>query len=239
MASQELIWEKILKNTTVANVVEQFRFPAIFQQELVTLLQDISNGTKCKIIEAGCEAGVTSMLLPDYFDSTLLDLNSLAINLAKEAHLAISKNAQFIQADMFEMPIDDSTFDIVFNAGVVEHFSKEERAKALKEYSRILKDSGTMIIAYPNHYSPPYRLAYLIRRVLRKWPYPSEYKIFDMIDEINSASLILDKRLTISKGSVLKWLNFAPPLKFLFTILDKLFNYEGYLTVLIIRKNDT
>jgi hypothetical protein len=124
----------------------------------------------------------------------------------------------------------------VFNAGVIEHFTTHERTKALIEYARILKDDGYMAIAFPNHYSRPYRLAYIIRRFIKKWPYPSEFKIYDMNEEIELAGLSLESRQTLSKGSLFRWLNFIPPLKWLFQIIDKVSPYEGYLTLLIIRK---
>jgi len=97
---------------------------------------------------------------------------------------------------------------------------------------------GVMFIAFPNHYSLPYRLAYKIRKLLKKWPYPDEYKIYDLKEEIKNANLILEERIVLSKGSLMRWLNFAPPLKWIFQIIDKFYDFEGYLTVLKIRKKN-
>jgi 2-polyprenyl-3-methyl-5-hydroxy-6-metoxy-1,4-benzoquinol methylase len=134
------------------------------------------------------------------------------------------------------MPIRDNQFDIVFNADVIEHFNKEDRTKALKEYSRILKDNGVMFIAFPNHYSVPYRIAYIIRKILKRWIYPDEYKMYDLIDKIKSANLILKCRVILSKKSVMTWLDFMPPLKWFFQFIDIFYKFEGYLTVLEIKK---
>jgi len=233
--TQEEIWIEHIKNTNVDDVIAEYTNPAIFQKELVELINRESQ-YKSTIIELGCELGVTSMLLSDTYAKTLLDLNPLAIDLTKKTHSILNKKANFIVGDMFEIPIKDKLFDIVFNAGVIEHFNKEERIKAFVEYSRILKDDGTMYIAFPNHYSIPYRLAYLIRKILKKWPYPDEFKMYDLQDEITSANLILDERIVISKGSVMRWLDFFPPLKWFFQTLDIFYKFEGYLTVLKIRK---
>ncbi|NOR55566.1 MAG: methyltransferase domain-containing protein [Sulfurovum sp.] len=233
--TQEEIWINHIKNSTVDSVINYYNKPAIFQNELVELInQELGNNTK--IIEVGCELGVTSLLLSDYFEKTLLDLNPLAIELTEQAHVKLNKKADFIVADMFDMPIENKQFDIVFNAGVIEHFNETERTKAFREYARILKDGGVMFIAFPNHYSLPYRLAYKIRKLLKKWPYPDEYKIYELKNEINNSNLILEKRLILSKKSLMRWLNFLPPLKWFFQFLDIFYKYEGYLTVLKIRK---
>lgn len=235
MPTQEEIWEKHLKNKTFQDVILQYREPAIFQKELVQFICSFSMNCP-KVIEVGCETGVTSMLLPKSYSSTLLDLNPKAIELCKAAHSKINKTAEFIVADMFDMPLADDSYDIVFNAGVIEHFNKVERVDALKEYSRILKNDGKLIIAFPNHYSLPYRLAYFIRRFIKKWPYPSEFKLFDLKEEIFKANLKLENRVVLSKGSLFRWLNFIPPLKWFFQLIDKHSPFEGYLTVLVITK---
>jgi len=234
--TQEEIWEEHIKNTTVDNVLNEYNNPAIFQKELVEIIDAESNKGN-SIIEVGCELGVTSMLLRDDLNKTLLDLNPLAIDLTKKAHELLHKKAQFVVANMFEMPFKDKSFDIVFNAGVIEHFNKDNRTKALKEYARVLKDEGIMYIAYPNHYSLAYRLAYIIRNIFHKWSYPSEHKIYDLNMEIKSCeNLYLVDRVILSRQTIFNWLQFIPPLKAILQIIDKLYKFEGYLTVIKIRK---
>ena len=234
--TQEEIWENHIKNTKVEDVINEYNNPAIFQKELVCLINENHSEPNLKIIEVGCELGVTSMLLSNSYNKTLLDLNPLAIELTQQAHNLLNKEANFIVGDMFNMPIEDKSYDILFNAGVIEHFNQEERLRAFKEYSRILKDNGTMYIAFPNHYSRPYRLAYIILKLLNKWSFPDEYKIYDLNYEIDNADLILEERIILSKKSIMIWLNFFPPLKWVFQVIDKFYKFEGYLTVLKIRK---
>jgi len=145
--TQEEIWINHIKNTSVEDVVNEYNSPAIFQKELVELIDKEYSNNK-KIIEVGCELGVTSLLLDDRFQKTLLDLNPLAIELTKKAHEELDKKSEYIVADMFNMPIENKEFDIVFNAGVIEHFGDEERTKALTEYSRIMKDGGGNVYSF-------------------------------------------------------------------------------------------
>ena len=235
--TQEEIWINHIKNITVDDILIEYHNPAIFQKELVDLINQ-EYRENFKIIEIGCETGITTMLLSDKYKKTLLDLNPLAIELTQKTHKKLQKDADFIIADMFKIPIENNQFDIVFNAGVIEHFNTKERTEAFKEYSRILKDKGVMFIAFPNHYSLPYRLAYKIRKLLKRWIYPDEFKIYDLEYEIKQNNLILEERLTLSKKSLMGWLNFLPPLKWFVQFLDKFYHFEGYLTVLKIRKKN-
>jgi len=239
---QEKIWEKNIKKATVDTVINNFNNPIIFQEELKSLINRYANRYG-KIIEVGCSTGVTSLLLEDTFDKTLLDLNSQAIKLAKAAAEKLGKKVNCIVADMFKMPFKDKTFDILFNAGVIEHFNEDERIDLLGEYSRILKDDGLMIIAFPNHYSFPYRSAYLFYTQILfgyKWPWPKEFKIYDMHREILSANLTLEKRVVLAKKQIFGFWGVFKPFKLLgipLRIIDKFFPFEGYLTVLLIKKN--
>lgn len=114
-------------------MITEYNNPAIFQKQLKSLINNYSRVYK-DIIEVRCEIGTTSFILDDSFNKTLLDLNPLAINIAKKAFGKMNSNAQFFIADMFNMPFKNETYDIVFNSGVIEHFDKKERSRALKEY---------------------------------------------------------------------------------------------------------
>lgn len=233
--TQKEIWGEHTKDMSVESVCNSYRSPAIFQRELADLINSENNGGI--ILEAGCETGVLSMLLNENFTKVLLDYNEDAIELAKGAFYELGKRASFITEDMFDLGGVDSKFDIIFNAGVLEHFSYEERVLVFREFTRILKSGGLMYIAVPNHYSFPYRLAYIIRNLFGKWQYPKENKIYDFSKELSCISnLEMIDRIVLSRKSLMNWLDFSLPLKKIFSLLDTIFSYEGYLTVIKIRK---
>lgn len=236
-AAQSDIWDVHMNQIELADVLSAFRSPAQFQRELAALIDSRAGGEGCKVIEVGCETAVTTLLLADVNEKTVIDINQRAISLVEAAAAQLNKKITAVVCDMFAMPFGDAEFDIVFNAGVIEHFSGEERVRALSEYSRVMKEDGLMIIAFPNHYCPPYRFAYLTMRLLGVWRFPSEYKIFDLGEEAQRCGLCIGQRLTLSRGTIFNWLNFLPPAKALFRLLDKFFRYEGYLTVVILSKS--
>jgi predicted SAM-dependent methyltransferase len=48
------------------------------------------------------------------------------------------------------IPFNDETFDLVYHSNVIEHFSKEDAPKFLKECYRVLKQDGIIRIAFPD-----------------------------------------------------------------------------------------
>lgn len=144
-----------------------------------------------KIIEIGWQFWGNLYILNKWFDKTLLDLDYVAINKAKEIFKKNNINASFIVWDMFSMPIEENTFDIAFNSWVLEHFTEDERISALKDYSRILKKGWVMVLAVPNHNSYFYRFYYLFLNFVWLWKIPKEFKIKNFNNEISKNNLKL------------------------------------------------
>lgn len=190
----------------------------------------------------GCERGITNMLLDKELDKYFLDLNKDILEKVEQVCGQLKIKAKFIHEDMFSMSMSDEYYDVVFNSGVIEHFDTKKRIDLLKEYSRVLKRNGTMILAIPNHYSFPYRSAYVLKKkILRgyKWPWPEEFKIYDLKEELKATNLQLASRTALAKETIYDFWKFVRPIKKLLAWSDALFNYEGYLTVLVIRKMDS
>jgi hypothetical protein len=109
----------------------------------------------------------------------------------------------------------------------------EQRTEALKEYCRILKPNGLMVIAFPNHYSRPYRFSYNLLTSLNMWPYPTEEKIYDLNAEASATRLVFRDRLVLAKETALYFLR---GLLLPFKLFYKCTGYDGYLTVVIYEK---
>lgn len=240
MEVQTEVWEKHTQSISVKDVVDNYNSPKAHQMEFSSIVNDAckSNNYK-KVIEIGCETGINCMLLDENLEKYFFDLNPQAIELASKTCEELNIKGNFVVGDMFNMNFKDEEFDLIFNSGVVEHFVFNERVSFLKEYGRILQKDGKMILAYPNHYSFLYRTAYVIFKKLLlgfKWPWPKEYKFYDMKKEIDLAGLILEERRVIARNTFFEGLNNHKLLKKGLLLFDKIFNYEGYLVVLIVRK---
>lgn len=241
MDEQKESWILKSKTIKVSKVVETYRNPHSFQSEFVTLLDDIAKENNySNSIELGCETGIVSMLIQNIEEKVFLDYNKNALNIAEKACKELGIKGIYLEKDMFDTKLEEGSYQLVFNSGVIEHYEYEERLNAVKEYARIMDENGTMVIAYPNHYSLPYRFAYVLGNYLFpkrfNWTTPPEKKIYDMGKEIKAANLVLKERKVIAKESTFDFLNFNRTIKNTFKELDKVFNFSGYLTVLIIKK---
>lgn len=218
-----------------------------------------------KIIEIWWQFWWNLFILNKWFDKTLLDLDFVAINKAKEIYKKNNIKANFIVWDMYSMPIEENTYDIAFNSWVLEHFTENERISALKDYSRILKKNWVMILAVPNHNSYFYRFYYLFLNFFWLWKIPKEFKIKNFQNEIlqNNLELIETKivcpEVIIDNFNNLFWLGtFLSALFILFKkrldvnivtklnkkywiwnlirILNYIYKIDGYLITFIIKK---
>jgi phospholipid N-methyltransferase len=105
------------------------------------------------VLEAGCGVGAqTKIIASKNPDSTFLSIDlsqdsiNEAVQLTKSLHI---KNVEFKQADIFNLPFDDNTFDSVIICFVLEHLHNP--VKALNELKRVVKKEGTMIAIEGDH----------------------------------------------------------------------------------------
>jgi len=154
-----------------------------FTQEAYRCLKSYIKEKEDKLIlEAGCGTGRLCCLLARDFPNLRvigIDIspNSLKIaNLLKE-YLHVS-NVSFEIGDLFQIPYPDNYFDVVFNEGVIEHYSLRNNANyidAFKEMIRVTKKGGKIIIAVPNWYNFPHTLyKWALNKLGKKYIYGYE-----------------------------------------------------------------
>lgn len=117
------------------------------------------------ILEAGCGTGrLCCLLARDLPGSqvTGIDVSEnsiMAANRVKDFfHIP---NVDFRQGDVFRIPFPDNSFDVVYNEGVIEHFSMDHTPNyvdAVREMARVAKKGGAVIAAVPNWYNFPHTL---------------------------------------------------------------------------------
>ena len=68
---------------------------------------------------------------------------------AKEIAHALNGSVKFMKADGFELPFRDSSFDVTFHQGLLEHFDDEQIAALLSEQLRV---SRSVVFSVPNRF---------------------------------------------------------------------------------------
>jgi len=106
-----------------------------------------------QVLEAGCGIGAQTVILTK--NSPGVHLTSIDISpesLEKAKALVAQKcdlEVNFMQADIFDLPFDEQSFDHVFICFVLEHLVDPQRA--LAELKRVLKVGGTITAIEGDH----------------------------------------------------------------------------------------
>ena len=98
------------------------------------------------LLHAGSGSGEVDLDVCQSQQVTAIDFSSHALDTYAKCH---PKSSLLTQADIFQLPFPDETFDGVFNLGVMEHFNDSEMVAALREIRRILKPNGTVLLFWP------------------------------------------------------------------------------------------
>jgi protein-L-isoaspartate O-methyltransferase len=105
------------------------------------------------VLEAGCGVGAqTKIIAPKNPDSNFIsiDLSEASIGEARKLIKSLDiHNVELRQADIYNLPFNDETFDAVIICFVLEHLHNP--IQALEELKRVLKKEGTMMAIEGDH----------------------------------------------------------------------------------------
>ncbi|WHH58251.1 class I SAM-dependent methyltransferase [Petroclostridium sp. X23] len=180
----------------------------IWQQELVewdnlsaeiyrVLKREIGNFSGKRILDAGSGSGRISLRLAlEGAEVTLLDYSDKALEVSQKYFNQHGAAANFIKADLTKpLPFKESTFDIVWNGGVMEHFRLEDQIAITKEFSRVAKEFHTF---NPNAQSFFYRLGKWVAESANIWRYGVEYPVKTMKHIFEQSDFTLQKEYSIA-----------------------------------------
>ena len=190
----------------------------------------LKEGKGKKILEVGCAPGRFMEFFRRFgFDVYGVEITESGIK-ATVANLKLLgvRDFDIIRGDANALPFGDSSFDIVFNAGLIEHF--EDPMPLLEEFKRVLKDCGLLITYVPNLAYPNLRrLERLVRGSVEDWHRP--LKLNDLISYYDVLGLeVLETRY--SGLCIIVGYRFLPKIK----ILNKLINFFTGADIFIVGK---
>ncbi len=106
-------------------------------------------GKNALLLHAGCGSGQVDTEVHDHFTVEPLDISVSALKFYGQ----VNPNApRLIHGSIFDVPSDAKRFDGIYNLGVMEHFELSDIDKALKEFGRVLKDDGKLVLFWPPEY---------------------------------------------------------------------------------------
>lgn len=128
------------------------------------------------VLEAGAGTGrVTARLAAAGARATVLDVSAAALDIARGVFAeAAPGQGAFVQGSVFELPFEAGRFDLVWNAGLLEHFTPEEKTLALREMLRVTRPGGAVVTMNPYALAVVYRLGKWLKERAGTWPYGYE-----------------------------------------------------------------
>jgi 2-polyprenyl-3-methyl-5-hydroxy-6-metoxy-1,4-benzoquinol methylase len=129
--------------------------------------------------EVGCGSGTSSAILAGLGARvTLVDLSPKALATARDHFARLSLVADYCRQNGLQMGFRDGAFDVVWNGGVIEHFSDEGKVSLIREMWRVTKPGGLLLIAVPNARDLPFIVGKKLAQWRGKW-------IFGYEDDLN------------------------------------------------------
>ncbi len=253
MPSEETEIAKTWSNYWKSHSRKVTEWDTLSQSIYSTLLMECDAISEKQLMEAGCgTARINVRLAKNARSVTCLDISPEALEIAK-GMLKDASNVHFELSSILSIS-KTKNYDIVWNAGVLEHFNPADQEKALNEFLSILNPDGKVIIFTPFSRCVLYRFAKFLLEKTGIWPYGREIPI-SSLEPVIPKNGVLKKEYTISFLPLIfdsyKWL---PPLRLPGILLsnfitsffrdDCFFNLDricsrifgGYLLVSVIEK---
>jgi SAM-dependent methyltransferase len=122
------------------------------RQRQEILEKGISGVPHALVLEAGCGRGedILGLYKPGNF-LVGLDYSLNSVKICSKLQKKLNCDSAFVLGDLLHLPFRDDIFDLVFNAGVIEHFV--DSSAALKEMVRVAAPSRNIIAFVPNMFS--------------------------------------------------------------------------------------
>ena len=164
-----------------------------------------------KILEAGSGTGKISLRLAEGGAAvTLVDYSSQALSNSRDAFAYKGCEGTFILSDIRDMKVRADHYDLVWNAGVLEHFIFEEKVAILEEIKRITRPGGYIIILTPYAKCLPYRAGKAFAEKHGLWMYGMEEPVHTLAEEFRESGITLLEERDIGFLNSLDFLDFMP-----------------------------
>ncbi|MHB9132248.1 MAG: class I SAM-dependent methyltransferase [Armatimonadota bacterium] len=140
-----------------------------------------------RILEAGCGAGWQSLALgrTKQYDIHLLDFSTEALNFAKRLFEKEQVDATFHHGDVFADGLPE--FDLVFNAGVIEHYDYTQQLSLLRGMRS--RSRKWILVLAPNSLCYWYWAYRVSASIKAEWVYGKEIPITDLCALFNDVGI--------------------------------------------------
>ena len=190
---------------------EHLEWDPLSQEIYDTLMREWGGVTGKRVLEAGAGSGRISLRLAAAGAAVVLvDFSAEALFLARKNFQGRNLEAEYLLADITELPLPDHYVDFAWNAGVLEHLDYRGQVQALKEMKRVTRAGGLVVSFNPNARCLPYRVGKWAAECTGAWPYGAENPVASLAPVCQEAGLTLKKEYTIGLLAGLAFLDYVP-----------------------------
>lgn len=118
------------------------------------------------LLHAGAGGGEIDVSLPANWNLHSLDISFEATQLQQRIFKTRNRSSVSLQGDLFSLPFPPRVFDVVFNLGVMEHFTNSEIHGALTEMKRVMKRDGRLVLYWPPIWGPSVLVLHFVARIM-------------------------------------------------------------------------
>ncbi len=147
-------WDKIWEKKEAGR---RSRIPAVAGRDIIyrtvsaVLKREVPDVKGRKVLEPGSGHGLVSLgLAKRGAEVSLLDISGPALTLSKACFMFEGFHPETFEASILEMPMEDDTYDVTWNAGVIEHFDEADQVRAVSEMLRVTRPEGKVIVMVPS-----------------------------------------------------------------------------------------
>jgi ubiquinone/menaquinone biosynthesis C-methylase UbiE len=134
-----------------------------------------------RMLEAGC--GTSNIAVELASDGALcyqFDISPTALDISRETFAKRGSRGFLVRGDLFSLPFEDKSLDIVWNVGVLEHLTPELQDRALSEMLRVCKVGGKVVTLNPYARGYIYCLGKWLAEKTGRWPLGYEVPILTL-----------------------------------------------------------
>jgi len=123
----------------------------IYRTVSAILKREIPDARGKKVLEPGSGHGLVSLgLAKRGAEVSLLDISQPALTLSRACFMFEGYDPETYNASIFDMPMEDNTYDVTWNGGVIEHFDEAGQVRAVSEMLRVTRPEGKVVIMVPS-----------------------------------------------------------------------------------------
>jgi ubiquinone/menaquinone biosynthesis C-methylase UbiE len=136
-------------------------------------------------LNAGSGIDIPSIYLKKKFNEcieiVLLDISENCININKDIHQKCHVQMEYITGNIFHLNLIIDNFDIIYNTGLMEHYSDNDKTEIFKNISKYLLRDGLFLTFNPSDKGLLYKKAKAYAEGKGTWQYGIEMPIKTLV----------------------------------------------------------